>query len=78
MPLLKLFEIIENLFGFVDDEQQYHYKSDQSKRKLSETTDICINCVNKNISHPSAPSLDFSIVSLLLVFILYFVFRIYS
>jgi hypothetical protein len=68
MPLFKLFEIIENLFGFVGDEQQYHYRSDNSKRKLSETTDICINCVNKNVSHSSVQILDFSIVSLLFVF----------
>jgi hypothetical protein len=68
MPLLKLFEIIENLFGFVGDEQPYHYKSDTTKRKLSEATD---NCVNKNISHSSDPSLDCSIVSLLFVFHIY-------
>jgi len=71
MPLLKLFEIIENLLGFVSDEQPYHYKSDTTKRKLPETTDIRINCVNKTISPSSDPLLDSSIVSLLFVFHIY-------
>jgi hypothetical protein len=63
MPLFKLFGIIENLLGFVDDKQECHYKSDHSKRKISESTGICINCVNKNISHVSVPLTDFSLVS---------------
>jgi hypothetical protein len=69
MPLLRLFGIIENLLGFVDDKQEYHYKSDHSKRKVSETTDICINYNNKNISHASVPLSDTSIVSLLFDFL---------
>ena len=64
MPLLKIFEIIENLFGFVNDEQSNHLKSDHSKRKISESTDICINCVNKNLDHSSLPLADFPLVSL--------------
>jgi hypothetical protein len=63
MPLFKLFGIIENLLGFVGKKQDYHQKSDQSKRKISESTDLCINCVNKNISHASIPLSDLSQVS---------------
>jgi hypothetical protein len=70
MPLLKVFEIIENLFGFVDDEQEYQYRSNHSKRKISETTDIYINCVN---THSTVQLLDSSSVSLLFVF-LFFIF----
>lgn len=64
MPLLKLFGIIENLLGFDGDKQEYHYKTDHTKRKISESTDVCINCVNKTISHASVPLSDVSIVSL--------------
>jgi hypothetical protein len=54
MPLLKLFEIIENLLGFTNDEQQYH-----RKRRLPETGDICVTCVNnKTASRSSLISLD--------------------
>jgi hypothetical protein len=65
MPLFQLFELIENLFGFPGNERQSHSKSDHTKRKLSETTDICINCANKTISHSSVQLLDFPSVSLL-------------
>ena len=59
MPLLKLFEIIENLFGFTSDEQQYH-----RKHRLPETTDIYIHCVNNNNnSHSSVQLPDVSTVS---------------
>jgi hypothetical protein len=60
MPLLKLFETIESLFGFTGDEGQYHH----SKRQLSQTTEICINCVNKTVSHSSVPLLNAPLVSL--------------
>lgn len=68
MPLLKLFGIIENFLGFAGNEQEYHYRSDHSARKSSESTDICVSHVNKNASHASTPLADFSIVSLLFTF----------
>ena len=60
MPLLKIFGTIENLLGFVGKKQDYYHKSDHSKRKISESTDLCINCVNKNLSHASIPLSDLS------------------
>jgi hypothetical protein len=69
MPLLKVFEIIENLFGFVNDEQQYQHKSKQSKRKRSETTDVSNNYVNKTISYSSVILLDTPSVSF--IFLIY-------
>jgi hypothetical protein len=74
MPLLKLFEIIENLLGFDNHEQQYHHhRSTHSKRRLSETTDICTNYVNQIVSHSSVPSSPFPIVSLLFIYSLHIV-----
>ncbi|CAF1065824.1 unnamed protein product [Adineta steineri] len=45
MPLLKIFEIIENLLGFVDNEPppQHHHRS---KHRRSETIDIQTNSIN--------------------------------
>ncbi len=72
MPLFKLFGIIENFFGFVGNEQECHYRSDHSKRKHSETNDICVNCSKKQISHVSLPSTDSSSVSSLFTFWYFF------
>lgn len=69
MPLVKVFEIIENLFGFVNDGQQYQYKSNQPKRKRSETTDVSNNYVNKTISYSSVILLDTPSVSF--IFLIY-------
>lgn len=69
MPLLRIFEIIENLFGFRSNEQTCNYRTDQPKRKLSEAADLCTNCMNKNIHSTAVLLKDSSIVSLNFVFI---------
>jgi hypothetical protein len=58
MPLLKLFEIIENLLGFTNDEPQYHHK-----RRLPETPDISINHIHNNAGHSSVKISDIPTVS---------------
>ncbi|CAF0887659.1 unnamed protein product [Rotaria sordida] len=61
MPLFKLFELIENLFGSVGDEQKYLSKSNRSKARLSETSDSYNKCANNSASHSSVPLIEFSL-----------------
>ncbi|UJR30320.1 hypothetical protein I4U23_017857 [Adineta vaga] len=50
MPLLKIFEIIENLLGFGDHKQQNYHNS---KRRISQETNTQFNHLNKTISQPA-------------------------
>ena len=63
MPLLRIFEIIENLLGFNANEQTYNYSAKQLKRKLSESPDMCVNCMNKNNHQTEVSLTDSSLVS---------------
>ena len=67
MPLLKLFEIIENLLEISDNEKNYSHSSIRSKRRLSQTRRSCSNSLGRKVTYSSLPILDISIVSLSLI-----------
>ncbi|CAF1475031.1 unnamed protein product [Rotaria magnacalcarata] len=61
MPLLKIFEIIENFWRPVRNEQQQARKSNHLKRSRSETTETCNNNINNSVSHSSVALSDVSV-----------------